>query len=97
MALFAPRIPRVLRDEIDRRSATPRRAAEICRDVGEVAERLGFPRPSYEQVRMLARQARRRPKRVSTGEVLLDVALRVRHPEAFLDHVSGVNTLRKRM
>ena len=46
---------------------------------------------------MLARQARRRPKRVSTGEVLLDVALRVRHPEAFLDHVSGVNTLRKRM
>jgi hypothetical protein len=27
--------------------------------------------------------------------VLLDVALRVRHPDAFLKHVSGVHTLHR--
>jgi hypothetical protein len=32
---------------------------------------------------------------MSTGEVLLDVALRVRPPDAFLKHVSGVHTLQK--
>jgi hypothetical protein len=95
MAFFAPRISGRLRDEIDRLASKPFRAAEICRAVGEIADEQGFRRPSYEQVRLLVGQARRRPRRVSTGEVLLDVALRVRPPNAFVQHVSGVHTLYK--
>jgi hypothetical protein len=95
MGFFAPRISIRLRDEIDRLAERPLRAADICRAVGETAEEQGFRRPSYEQVRLLVRDARRRPRRMSTGEVLLDVALRVRPPDAFLKHVSGVHTLQK--
>jgi hypothetical protein len=81
-----------LLDEIDRLAAQPDRAADICRAIGEHAEEQGFRRPSYEQVRLHVQRARRRPTRVSTGEVLLDVALRVEHPGAFLQHVSGTRT-----
>jgi hypothetical protein len=81
-----------LLDEIDRLSARPDRAADICRAIGEQAEKQGFRRPSYEQVRLHVQRARRRPRRVSTGEVLLDVALRIEHPGAFLQHVSGTQT-----
>ena len=81
-----------LLDEIDRLSARPDLAADICRAIGEHAEEQGFRRPSYEQVRLHVKRARRRPRRVSTGEVLLDVALRVHHPDAFVQHVSGTRT-----
>jgi hypothetical protein len=81
-----------LLDEIDRLADRPFRAADICRAIGERAEEQGFRRPSYEQVRLHVKAARRRPRRVSTGKVLLDVALRVEHPDAFLQHVSGTQT-----
>jgi hypothetical protein len=91
---FAPRISPRLRSELERLAAKPCSSAEICRAVGETAERLDLRRPSYEQVRALVRETRRRPRTVTTGEVLLDIAFRVRHPDAFIEHVSGVNTLR---
>jgi hypothetical protein len=81
-----------LLDEIDRLSARPYRAADICREIGERAEEQGFRRPSYEQVRLHVKAARRRPRRVSTAKVLLDVALRAEHPDAFIQHVSGTQT-----
>ena len=81
-----------LRAQIDCLAARPYRAAEICREIGKRAEEQGFRRPSYEQVRLHVRAARRRPRRVSTGKVLLDVAFRVDHPDAFLQHVSGTQT-----
>jgi hypothetical protein len=81
-----------LLDEIDRLAGRPLRAAEICRMIGERAEEQGFRRPSYEQIRLHVKAARRRPRRVSTAKVLLDVALRVEHPDAFLQHVSGTQT-----
>ena len=81
-----------LLDEIDRLSARPYRAADICREIGERAEEQGFRRPSYEQVRLHVKAARRRPRRVSTAKVLLDVALRAEHPDAFIHHVSGTQT-----
>ena len=92
VGFFAPRISRRLRDEIDRLAATPYRPAEICRRIGERAEEQGLRRPSYEQVRLLVRASQRRPRRVSTAKVLLEVGLRVHHPDAFLQHVSGTNT-----
>jgi hypothetical protein len=79
-------------DEIDRLAERPFRAAEICREIGERAEEQGFCRPSYEQVRLHAKAARRRPRGVSTVKMLLDVALRVEHPDAFIQHVSGTQT-----
>jgi hypothetical protein len=91
---FAPRISPRVRSEVERLAAKPYSSADICREVGETAERLGLRRPSYERVRALVRELRRRPRAVTTGEVLLDIAFRVRHPDAFIEHVSGVNTLR---
>ena len=79
-------------DEIDRRARRHERVADICRIVGERAEEQGFRRPSYEQVRVHARQAQRRPQRVSTSKVLFDIALRIEHPDAFIQHVSGTQT-----
>jgi hypothetical protein len=81
-----------LLDEIDRLAERPFRAADICRTIGERAEQQGFRRPSYEQVRHHVKAARRRPRRVSTAKVLLDVAFRLEHPDAFLQHVSGTQT-----
>ncbi|HET7808783.1 MAG TPA: hypothetical protein VFK71_09790 [Gaiellaceae bacterium] len=92
MGFFAPRLPPRLVDEIDRLADRPDRAADICRMIGERAEEQGVRRPSYEQVRQYVLRARSRPRSVSTGEVLLDVALRVHHPDAFIAHVSGTRT-----
>ena len=81
-----------LLDEIDRLAERPFRAAEICRAIGERGEEQGFRRPSYEQVRVHVKASRRRPRRISTAKVLLDVALRLEHPDAFIQHVSGTQT-----
>src|SRR4026207_1951774 len=62
MGFFAPRIPARLREEIDSLAAQPVRPAEICRAIGEYAEEQGFRRPCYEQVRVLVRAARQRPR-----------------------------------
>jgi hypothetical protein len=56
-------------------SSTP---AEITRAVGDLAWRLGLPRPSYEQVRVLARAADPPSADQPSGaEVALDVAAKV--------------------
>ena len=81
-----------LLDELDRLARGPNRAADICRTIGERAEEQGYRRPSYEQVRLHVNRSRRRPRRVSTAKVLLEVALRAHHPDAFLQHVSGTQT-----
>jgi hypothetical protein len=86
---FAPRLhPRVL-EEIERLAPLELTSAEICRRVGKKAEQLGTPRPSYQRVRSLVREIRRRPHRPSTTDVLLDIALRGRPPEAFRRHMAG--------
>jgi len=65
--------------------------AEINRRVGREAERLGLQRPSYQRVRVLVHHSRRlRRSRPTTATVLVDVTLRVRPPEAIIDHLSGV-------
>jgi hypothetical protein len=93
---FAPRISFRLRAEIERLADRDLSPAEITRRIGETAERLGFRRPSYQQVRVLVREYRRRPQYVSTAEVLLDVAFRLRPPDAVVSHLSGVNTISRK-
>jgi hypothetical protein len=72
--------------------------AETYRRVAAEAERMGLTRPSYERIRVLVHQSRRwhRSRGPSTTSVLVDVAFRVRPPEAVLDHVSGIGVPTKR-
>jgi hypothetical protein len=64
--------------------------AEIYRRVADEAERLGYPRPSYQRIRVLVHESRRIRRQSSTAGVLAEVILRARPPEALLDHLSGV-------
>lgn len=72
----APRLdPRLLRLIEQRVGET---AADVTRAVGDGAEGLGLARPSYEQVRVWLRQAEVERDRVTTANVVLDIALRTR-------------------
>jgi hypothetical protein len=59
--------------------------AETHRRLGAVADELGIPRPSYQQTRVAVHLLRAKKLHPGVGEVLLDIALRVRPPEAILD------------
>jgi hypothetical protein len=63
--------------------------AETNRRIGVLAGDLGLPRPSYEQIRILVKAHRRGRLRLTAGQVLLDIAFRVRPPEALLDYLAG--------
>jgi len=52
-------MPQRLLDEIERQSRRRGPIAEINRRVGAAAVRMGLPRPSYQQVRVLVHLARR--------------------------------------
>lgn len=94
--LVAPRLSHRLLTEFARLYDPSVRAAELCRRLGESAERLGYPRPSYETVRRLVRRRRDwLPRDPTTGAVLLDVAFRARPPEALLRHLSGIELPRR--
>ena len=70
--------------------------AEVNRRVGEVALRFGLTKPSYEQVRTLVHRRRARSGGPTTGEVLLDIMLRTRPPDALVEHLSGVGVAHRR-
>jgi len=63
--------------------------AETNRRIGALAGDLGVPQPSYEQIRHLVNRHRRRRLDPGPGSVLLDIAFRVRPPEALLDYMAG--------
>jgi hypothetical protein len=86
----APRTDVRLVAAIERLDDETVRIAETNRRVGLVAEALGLPRPSYEQVRRIVHEARRRGRLPSTGDVLLDIAFRTRPPSALGEHLAGV-------
>src|SRR5690349_620240 len=75
----APRIDERLVQFVES-AASSASAAEITRAAGGLAWRLGVPRPSYQQVRVLVRAARAAPAPAddaSAAEVALDVAEKV--------------------
>lgn len=90
MPTIAPRISPRLVEAIVRFDKQSRPIAETNRRVGSEAERLRLPRPSYERVRELVHESRRLRRGPTTASVLVDVAFRVRPPEALIDHLSGV-------
>jgi hypothetical protein len=87
---FAPRISPRLVSFLDRLAARDLSAAEICRQVGDEAERLGLTRPSYQCVRLLVKEARRLPAGRSAGEALAGIAYPFKPPTILLP------TLRRR-
>jgi proteasome lid subunit RPN8/RPN11 len=86
---LAPRIRKELLEAIVRHDRRTHPIAETCRRVGQDADRLGLTRPSYQRIRELVHESRRLRRGPSTTSVLVDVAFRVRPPEAVLDHLSG--------
>jgi hypothetical protein len=93
---IAPRISLRLLRELERLDDPTVSIAETCRRIGAAADRLGLPRPSYQRLRVLVHEHRRlRERTASTGEVALDVMLRVRPPQSFVDHLDGASFRRK--
>jgi hypothetical protein len=92
MANAAPRIsPRLLAaiDDAARRDAT---VADICRTIGAEAQRLGLPRPSYEQVRRYVHASRRRRRlKPSAAQLALEVAYRAKPYDAVLERLAGTD------
>ena len=89
MPALAPRIRKELLEAIVRHDKQTHPIAETCRRVGLEADRLGLTRPSYQRIRELVHESRRLRRGPSTTSVLVDVAFRLRPPEAVLDHLSG--------
>jgi hypothetical protein len=80
-----PRLVAALR-RLDRPGAP---IAETHRALGSVADWLEIPRPSYQQIRVLVQEHRRRPIYPGVGETLLQIALRTKPPGALLDVLTG--------
>ena len=59
--------------------------AETNRRLGTVADELGLPRPSYEQVRVLVHGLRAGKRHPGVGTLLLEVALRERAPQTLFE------------
>jgi hypothetical protein len=85
MAPQAPRIGPTLLAGIERLDDDSVPIAEVNRRVGALASHLGFVRPSYEQIRVLVHEHRERGLAPTAGEILLDVALKTRPPDALLE------------
>ena len=89
MALQAPRIGPTLLAGIERLDDDSVPIAEVNRRVGALASHLGLARPSYEQIRVLVHEHRRRGLAPTAGQILLEVAARSRPPEALLELLEG--------
>jgi hypothetical protein len=96
MVTIAPRISRHVLEAVFERDDPLAPIAETYRTVANDAERLGYTRPSYEQIRVLVHRARRISKQPTTTEVLIDIASRGRHPDELTSHLSGVGVRRRR-
>jgi len=96
VAVSAPRLDTRLVAAIERFDDPRRPIAETNRQIGLVAETIGLPRPSYEQVRKIV-HAQRAGRRGGSeiGPVLLDIAFRAAPPEALLDVRAGTGPERR--
>jgi hypothetical protein len=98
MPRLAARVPDRLYKRLVKLDDASRPIAETYRLLATEAERMGLTRPSYERIRVLVHQSRRwtRSRGPSTTSVVVDVAFRVRPPEAILDQLSGIGVPTRR-
>ena len=85
MTAAAPRIGPTLLAAIERLDDESIPIAEVHRRIAALASHLGLARPSYEQVRVLVHEHRRRGLAPTAGQILLEVLLKTRPPQALLD------------
>jgi hypothetical protein len=86
VAQQAPRIDRRLIRSLGRLDDPSRPIADTYRQAGELAARLGLVRPSYEQIRVLVHEERRRKEeRAEPRRVIKEVATGRTDPRALLD------------
>jgi hypothetical protein len=88
MVPLAPRIDSRLVAALERLDDRRVPIAETWRRVRIVATELGLTKPSYEQVRCLVHVARRKGRRPTAADTLLDIAFRVRPPTALIDYLA---------
>ena len=81
----APRIDPRLLVELARLDDPRRPIAETHRRLGQHAASLSLPRPSYEQTRVLVHSLRRGMSARDAATLLLEIAVRVRPPEAIFE------------
>jgi hypothetical protein len=91
---MAPRISRHVLERVFQRDDPFVPIAVTYRRVASDAERLGYTRPSYEQVRTFVHRVRRISKQPTTTDVLLDIAFLRRHPDELTDHWAGIGVRR---
>ena len=89
MTAAAPRIGPTLLAAIERLDDESIPIAEVHRRVSALASHLGFPRPSYQQIRVLVHEHREQGLAPTAGQILLDVFLKTRPPHALLDLLDG--------
>lgn len=89
MRFHAPPLSNELLSALDSADDGRVAIAEINRRVGAAAERLGKLRPSYELVRLTVLERRLRRSESGLLQVAVDVAFRVRPPEAIVDYLAG--------
>jgi hypothetical protein len=89
MPAAAPRIAPTLLAAVERFDDESVPIAEVYRRVAALASHLGYARPSYEQIRILVHEHRRRGLAPTAGQLLLEVAARSRPPEALLELLEG--------
>jgi hypothetical protein len=89
MPAAAPRIGPTLLAAVERLDDDSVPIAEVYRRVAALASHLGYSRPSYEQIRILVHEHRRRGLAPTAGQILLDVALKSRPPHALLELLYG--------
>jgi hypothetical protein len=92
MPAAAPRINRRLLEALVRFDDRTVPIAVTYRRVGAEADRRGLTRPSYQRIRVLVHEARRRhvQRGPSTGQLLLEVMAQSRSPEALIDRAAGI-------
>ena len=81
MARAAPRLPWQLVRALGRLDDPRRPVAETWRRAGALADELGVPRPSYEQVRRLVERERALRAVPGSAGLAAEVVLRARGPE----------------
>lgn len=88
MPSSSPRIDSRLLAALGRLDNGKQPIADLHRKLGHVAQHLGLAQPSYESVRLLARDLRKRRAVPGIGDVLLDIALRNKPPDAIITYLS---------
>jgi hypothetical protein len=91
---MAPRISRHVLEAVFKRDDPRRPIAETYRRVAADAERLGYTRPSYEQIRSFVHRVRRIKKQPTTTDILVDIAFIRRHPDELTSHLAGLGVRR---